>query len=63
MAKLIKFALLGAGVGAGYAAVQGYRQDEPLQWGFLTRPEVSARHRQAAAQAAKDDATKKPEQE
>jgi dihydropteroate synthase-like protein len=22
-----------------------YRQDEPLTWGFLTRPEVSARHR------------------
>jgi dihydropteroate synthase-like protein len=25
-----------------------YRQDEPLSWGFLTRPEVSARHRKDA---------------
>ena len=39
---------------------KNYRQDEPLQWGFLTRPEVSARHRQASAQAADDDAAKKP---
>jgi len=26
-----------------------YRQDEPLSWGFLTRPEISARHRKDAA--------------
>ena len=30
MAKIVKFAVLGAGVGAGYAAVQAYRRDEPL---------------------------------
>jgi dihydropteroate synthase-like protein len=24
---------------------KSYRQDEPLTWGFLTRPEISARHR------------------
>jgi dihydropteroate synthase-like protein len=42
---------------------KNYRQDEPLQWGFLTRPEVSARHRQAAAKAANDDAAQKPADE
>lgn len=42
---------------------KNYRQDEPLQWGFLTRPEVSARHRKADAQAAEDDAAKKPAEE
>jgi dihydropteroate synthase-like protein len=26
---------------------KNYQQDEPLQWGFLTRPEISARHRDA----------------
>ena len=41
---------------------KNYRQDEPLQWGFLTRPEVSARHRQAAADA-ENGATKKPADE
>jgi dihydropteroate synthase-like protein len=41
---------------------KNYRQDEPLQWGFLTRPEISARHRQAAAKPAEDDVTKKPEE-
>lgn len=39
---------------------KNYRQDEPLEWGFLTRPEVSARHRKTDAQAANDDTTKKP---
>jgi hypothetical protein len=34
---------------------KNYRQDEPLRWGFLTRPEVSARHRQAAAREAEDE--------
>src|SRR5437763_668379 len=30
MAKIVKYAVLGAGVGAGYAAVQAYRRDEPI---------------------------------
>src|SRR5437763_15623125 len=30
MAKIVKWAVLGAGVGAGYAAVQAYRKDEPI---------------------------------
>jgi dihydropteroate synthase-like protein len=42
---------------------KNYRQDEPLQWGFLTRPEISARHRKAAAQAADDDVTPKQGEE
>ena len=38
---------------------KNYRQDEPLQWGFLTRPEMSARHRQAGGQAADENQTDK----
>jgi dihydropteroate synthase len=34
---------------------KNYRQDEPLSWGFLTRPEVSARHRNAAASNSADE--------
>jgi dihydropteroate synthase len=33
---------------------KGYQQDEALQWGFLTRPEESTRHRSAGSQAAGD---------
>jgi dihydropteroate synthase-like protein len=36
---------------------KNYQQDEPLQWGFLTRPEVSGGHRKSAGQAADDNAT------
>ncbi len=32
-----------------------YRQDEPLAWGFLTRPENSARHRKDAPPTANTD--------
>jgi dihydropteroate synthase len=35
---------------------KNYRQDEPLAWGFLTRPEVSAQHRKGAASAPADEA-------
>jgi len=42
---------------------KAYRQDEPLQWGFLTRPEVSALHRAAQAKAVGDAATKTPADE
>jgi hypothetical protein len=31
-----------------------YRQDEPLSWGFLTRAEISARHRKDAAVIAEE---------
>jgi dihydropteroate synthase-like protein len=34
-----------------------YRQDEPLTWGFLTRPEISARHRKDAPGTTADDRT------
>src|SRR3954447_11993280 len=30
MAKMVKYALIGATVGAGYSAVQAYRRDEPV---------------------------------
>jgi hypothetical protein len=36
---------------------KNYRQDEPLSWGFLTRPEVSARHRKDVASAPVDERT------
>jgi hypothetical protein len=32
-----------------------YRQDEPLTWGFLTRPEISARHRKGPAGPPDDE--------
>ncbi len=35
---------------------KNYRQDEPLDWGFLTRPEVSALHRKSAGHVAGGDA-------
>src|SRR5205085_11515250 len=34
---------------------KNYRQDEALDWGFLTRPEVSARHRKDAASTPADE--------
>jgi dihydropteroate synthase-like protein len=36
---------------------KSYRQDEPLTWGFLTRPEISARHRQRDARPAENEPT------
>lgn len=35
---------------------KNYSQDEALQWGFLTRPEISRRHRDDADKKADDDA-------
>jgi dihydropteroate synthase-like protein len=34
---------------------KNYRQDEPLSWGFLTRPEISALHRKNASPDAADE--------
>jgi dihydropteroate synthase len=34
---------------------KNYRQDEPLAWGFLTRPEISARHRKDARDTKQDE--------
>jgi hypothetical protein len=34
---------------------KNYHQDEALSWGFLTRPEVSARHRKAAASTSAEE--------
>ncbi len=34
---------------------KNYHQDEPLSWGFLTRPEASARHRNAGASKSEDE--------
>src|SRR5262245_1334188 len=36
---------------------KSYRQDEPLTWGFLTRPEIGARHRQGDARRAENEPT------
>jgi dihydropteroate synthase-like protein len=36
---------------------KSYRQDEPLNWGFLTRPEISARHRQGVGGPADKEST------
>ncbi|MBS0265024.1 MAG: dihydropteroate synthase [Planctomycetes bacterium] len=42
---------------------KNYRQDEALDWGFLTRPEISARHRSEAGPRKKvpDDRVMPPE--
>ncbi len=34
---------------------KSYQQDEPLHWGFLTRPETSALHRHAGSQTSPGD--------
>jgi hypothetical protein len=36
---------------------KSYRQDEPLSWGFLTRPEIGARHRQGGAGSVENGPT------
>jgi hypothetical protein len=36
---------------------KSYQQDEPLQWGFLTRPETSAVHWHAGSQTSPGNGT------